>query len=307
MVSHGSELTVTHVDSYFAHIGLPARFQRDQHPSLDAAFLSAIQAHHLCRIPYENVALHYSRAPSISLDVLDIYRKFIENGRGGYCMENNIFLFHVLRVLGFQVYLTGARLYRDASIPTPGWSGWEHAVNIVTLENDAKYVVDVGYGGDGPTVPLPLTTDVVSQNIGTQELRLLYGSVPGLSDKRRDLWTYQFRNGADQTWKPAYAFSEFEFFQRDFEVMSFYTSQSPSCFLTSHFLAIRFLRKGEEVYGKMILDQDKLKENLGGKSILVAKFQHEQERVRILHEHFDIDLTEDEKSAIAGKKSALIC
>ena len=39
-------------------------------------------------------------------------------------MENNIFLSHVLRVLGFQVYLTGARLYRDASSPTPGWSGW---------------------------------------------------------------------------------------------------------------------------------------------------------------------------------------
>lgn len=179
-------------------------------------------------------------------------------------------------------------------------------MNIVTLENGAKYVVDVGYGGDGPTVPLPLTADVVSQNIGTQELRLRYGSVSGLSDNQRDLWTYQFRNGADQPWKPAYAFSEFEFFQRDFEVMSFYTSSSPSCFLTSHLLAIRFLRKGEEVYGKMVLDQDKLKENLGGKSVLVATLQHERDRVRALHDHFDIDLTEDEGCAIAGKKSALI-
>lgn len=178
-------------------------------------------------------------------------------------------------------------------------------MNIVTLANGAKYVVDVGYGGDGPTIPLPLTADIVAQNIGTQELRLLYGGAPGLSDNQRDLWTYQFRNDINQSWKPAYAFFEIEFFLRDFEVMSFYTSQSTSCFLTSHFLAIRFLRNDEEVYGKMILDQDKLKENLGGKSVLVAQLQNEQDRVRALHDHFDIDLTEDEKSAIAGKKSAL--
>ncbi|CAG8109101.1 unnamed protein product [Penicillium salamii] len=306
MAAHSSKLTVEHVDQYFAHIQLPTQFQRIQNPSLDATLLSAIQASHLCRIPYENVALHYNQTPSISLDVLDIYQKFVERGRGGYCMENNIFLHHVLRVLGFQVFLTGARLYRDASSATPGWSGWEHAVNIVTLEDGAKYLVDVGYGGDGPTVPLPLTADVVTPNIGTQELRLLYGSMPGIADNQRDIWTYQFRNGPDQPWKSGYAFHELEFFQQDFEVMNFFTSQSPSCFLTARLLVIRFLSNEKGVYGKMILDQEKLKENLGGKSVLISTFQNEEERVGALRDRFDIHLTDVEAKAIFGKTSALV-
>ncbi|KAJ5584192.1 arylamine N-acetyltransferase 1 [Penicillium hispanicum] len=305
MASFNSGLTVDQVDEYLTYIQLPAQFQRNQNPRLELDFLAAIQAHHICRIPYENVALHYSQNPSISLDVVEIYHKFVVRGRGGYCMENNIFLYHVLCILGFQVYLTGARLYRETSHPTSGWSGWEHAVNIVTLKSGVQYMVDVGYGGDGPTIPLPLITDTVTPNIGTQELRLLYGNVPGLSDRRKDLWTYQFRNNVDHPWKPAYAFFEIEFFQRDFEVMNFYTSRSASCFLTSHLLVVRFLRKEGKVYGKMILDQEKVKENQGGKNVLIKTCETENERIEALRDHFDINLTETEKHAISGKDSAI--
>lgn len=118
-----SGLTTEQVKQYFAHIQLPERFRNEDHP-LDVDLLSSIQAHHLCRIPYENLALHYSPNPSISLDVRDIYQKFVERHRGGYCMENNIFLHHILRALGFQVYMTGARLFRQEDNPNPGWSGW---------------------------------------------------------------------------------------------------------------------------------------------------------------------------------------
>lgn len=178
-------------------------------------------------------------------------------------------------------------------------------MNIVTLKSGVQYMVDVGYGGDGPTIPLPLTADMVTPNIGTQELRLLYGNVPGLSDRRKDIWTYQFRNSVDQPWKPAYAFFEIEFFRQDFEVMNFYTSRSASCFLTSRLLVIRFLRKERKVYGKIILDQEKVKENQGGKTVLIKTCQTENERIRALRDHFDINLTETEKRAIFGKDSAI--
>lgn len=124
MSNSNTGLAANHVDEYFIHIQLPPQFRRDRNPKLDRNMLAAIQAHHVSHIPYDNIALHYSQNPSISLNVLDIYHKFVEKGRGGYCMENNIFLCHVLRTLGFEVYLAGARLYRDANSPTPGWSGW---------------------------------------------------------------------------------------------------------------------------------------------------------------------------------------
>ncbi|RAH49743.1 cysteine proteinase [Aspergillus brunneoviolaceus CBS 621.78] len=140
---------------------------RNAQPDLET--FSIIQAHHLSQIPYENLELHYSKAPRISLDVTDIYHKFVVAGRGGYCMEHNRFLCHVLRFLGFQVHLTGARLHRDATTSAPG----EHAVNIVTLSDQTQYLVDVGYGDDGSIFPVPLAvTGVTLPNLDIQELRL---------------------------------------------------------------------------------------------------------------------------------------
>ena len=39
-------------------------------------------------------------------------------------------------------------------------------VNIVTLADGSKYVLDVGFGADGATRPLPLVEGKVSQGIG---------------------------------------------------------------------------------------------------------------------------------------------
>ena len=88
--------------------------------------------------------------------------------------------------------------------------------------------------------------------------------------------------------------------------MNFYTSRNASCFLTSRLLVIRFLRKEGKVYGKIILDQEKLKENQGGKTVLIKTCQTENERIRALRDHFDINLTETEKRAISGKDSAIV-
>ncbi|KAF9885329.1 DUF1279 super [Aspergillus nanangensis] len=289
-----SDLGPDQINQYFAHIQLPSEFQGR---GLNLEFLSVIHTHHISRIPYENVALHYSKTPGISLNIAEIYDKFVVKGRGGYCMEHNIFLCHVLRFLGFQVYLTGARLHRDANSSAPGWSGWEHAVNIVTLSNKAQYLVDVGYGGDGPTIPVPLDAACMPMpNLGTQELRLLHGSAPGLSDGcgQDNLWTYQLQNGPDQPWRSGYSFYEIEFFPRDFEVINFYTSQSPAGVLTNRVLVIRFLREQGRICGKVVLNQNEVKKNIG-----------EEERVKILRDYFGIDLTREEQDAIVGRKSAL--
>ncbi|RAH73962.1 arylamine N-acetyltransferase family protein [Aspergillus aculeatinus CBS 121060] len=308
MMDSSSALNPEQVEQYFAHIGLPMRdlLMRNAQPDLET--LSIIQAHHLSRIPFENLELHYSKAPRISLDVTDIYHKFIVAERGGYCMEHNLFLCHVLRFLGFQVHLTGARLHRDATTSAPGWSGWEHAVNIVTLDDQAQYLVDVGYGGDGPIVPVPLAvTGVTLPNLGIQELRLSYESVPGLSSRPdQKLWTYQIRNGADRAWRPCYAFSDLEFHPRDLEVMNFYTSQFPGSFLTTRVLAIRFLARDGHIYGKVVLDQDKVKVNTGGKSVLVQTCVTEAERVEVLRERFGVVLAQEQQQAMLGRNSAII-
>lgn len=124
-----SALSADKVDNYLRHIQLPHRYWPQQSPSLNLDLLSALQAYHLSKIPYENLALHYTKDVNISLNVNDIYHKFVDKQRGGYCMENNIFFYHVLRFFGFQVFLTGARLHRTGDGNPTGWTGWWEPIN----------------------------------------------------------------------------------------------------------------------------------------------------------------------------------
>lgn len=180
----------------------------------------------------------------------------------------------------------------------------EHSVNIITIDG-IKYMSDVGYGGDGPIMPLPLTKDTITPNIGTQEMRLLYGSMPGLVEGHANLWTFQFRNSVEKPWRSGYGFYEVEYFQRDFEIQSFYCSQNAACSLTFNLLVIRFLRHEGKVYGKVTLEQNKVKENLGRKSVLVLTCETEQERQKVLCDRFGIVFTEEERSGIVGRATAL--
>jgi arylamine N-acetyltransferase len=55
----------------------------------------------------------------LSLDPEDLFRKIVENGRGGYCMEVSAFFGTVLRSLGFRLYSAGARVKGPS-----GYKGW---------------------------------------------------------------------------------------------------------------------------------------------------------------------------------------
>ena len=185
-----------------------------------------------------------------------------------------------------------------------------HIVNIVTLPSGEKYMLDVGFGGDGATKPLPLIHGHALHNMGTQEIRLIRDHIP-LQTYRTDstrLWIYQYRNNADLEWNSFYAFAEFEFFHDDFEVMNWYTGCSPESFQKKIPMVVRFLRKrkegaeewNEEVYGKRMLVHGVVKENLGGRTSVVKECVTEDERVDALKEWFGITFSEVERNGIRG-------
>ncbi|OJJ46452.1 hypothetical protein ASPZODRAFT_25560 [Penicilliopsis zonata CBS 506.65] len=286
--------TPAQLDAYLEYIDIPLEFRRrtadgqDEWPPRDLSFLTALHTHHISAIPYENLALHYSINKRISLDAQHLLRKCTRNGRGGYCMETTLLFTDILRSLGFTVYPTGARIrYRVDGVPQGDYSGWVHVVNIVSLPC-GRYVVDSGFGGDGPIAPLPLTPGVVTANIGTQEIRLAHDYLPGQISQTESQknWIYQYRNSTEQEWNSFYAFTETEFQRADFEVMNFFTSQSPDSFQRFTVLVVRFLRRGQEIYGKRMLVNGDVKENLGGKTQLVRRCQSEEERVASLSADF---------------------
>jgi arylamine N-acetyltransferase len=113
------------IDDYFSYISFPVTNFNITPNSASTGeglvFLSALQKYQLSRVPFENLALHYSKERHISLDQQDLFEKIVasKNGRGGYCMENNAFFGTVLKTLGFEVIPTGARVLLSG-----GSGGW---------------------------------------------------------------------------------------------------------------------------------------------------------------------------------------
>lgn len=176
----------------------------------------------------------------------------------------------------------------------------------MTLPNGDRYMVDVGFGGDGATKPLPMTPGHVTQNLGPQEIRLVRDFIPTQTrqdDEARKLWIYQYRNGTEQEWNSFYAFPDVEFLPQDFEVMNCYTSTSlaETNFQTRRVLVVRFLRSGEEIVGKVMLVNGEVKRNDGGRTKVVFDCKTEAERVGALRKYFDIVLTDEEIAGIKGR------
>lgn len=188
-------------------------------------------------------------------------------------------------------------------------------MNIVTLEDGTRWSIDVGFGGDGATRPLPLMEGHITRNLGTQDIRFIRDYIPGQTERtpERKLWTYQYRNSEDKPWNSFYAFSDqVEFLWPDYNIMNWYTGSSPESFQTFTVLVVKFLRrlKAEssqeyEIYGKRTLASGTVKENLGGKSKIIKECANEEERVEALRQWFGIELTKQEKDAIRGFKTEL--
>lgn len=180
-------------------------------------------------------------------------------------------------------------------------------------------MVDVGFGGDGATKPVPMISGLAVSNLGPQEIRLVHDHIPDSTDKteRAKLWIYQYRNGQDRPWNSFYAFSELEFFQQDFEIMNWFTGSSPESFQTYRMVIVKFLRRRkstgsqgeegeEEIYGKRMLVNGTVKENLGGRTQVVEECKTEVERVAALMRWFSITLSEEESNAIRGHCTELV-
>jgi arylamine N-acetyltransferase len=306
-----SAYTREQINQFLHYIQLPSEHH---HVAPSLALLKTLHTYMLAAVPYENLAIHYSASHAVNLDPQHLFRKIVvdRRGRGGYCMENAILYNHMLVGLGFDSYLAGARTrIRDGGIPKGDFPGWVHSVSIVEIDGH-KYYVDVAFGGDCAIQPIPLVEGLVHQNIGAQQIRLVRDWVPTQTKRTEDakLWIYQYRNGADKEWNPFHCFTLVEFMPMDWEVVNTFTSTSPQSWQTKTVIGIKFLRRTrddgeEEIYGKRLLVDSLVKENLGGRTTVILECKTDEERVAALEKYFDIKLTEEDKNGIKGWRTAL--
>jgi arylamine N-acetyltransferase len=115
------------IEAYEKHVNLPRQYRSSSKPDHTLDYLTALHIHQVSTVPYENLLVHYSKEHTVSLDAQILFDKIVTNGRGrgGYCLEIAVFFNHVLRALGFNSYIVGARgrLIIDGAVQG-GYVGW---------------------------------------------------------------------------------------------------------------------------------------------------------------------------------------
>jgi arylamine N-acetyltransferase len=306
--------TQSQLSRYITHI-LPPSFTlstlKVDIKSNPLATLSQLQLHHLSKVPWGNIAMHYSAHKTLSLDTEALFVKIVERGMGGYCMENNLFFATVLRSLGYELYITGGRVSNavESNGKDPdGFGGWEHMVILVRIDG-ATYHVDVGFGSQGSLTPLLLKEGEMREGVPGNWVRLSRRCI-AQNTSGQVMWVLETRNESVGVWKAGYCFSELEFLEEDFRNLNYRTHRDPTSWFTYTLVVTRVLLGGEEdagegaggrAVGTVTLVNGSVNRRIGGgKSEVLQEFKSEGERVLALEKWFGVKLREDEMNGIVG-------
>ncbi|KAK4119052.1 cysteine proteinase [Parathielavia appendiculata] len=216
-------------------------------------------------------------------------------------MEVNAFFAAVLRGLGFTLFSVGGR------VKTPsGYTGWDHMVNLVTIQGQ-RYLVDVGFGSNGPPHPVPLEDGHEFTGIAPMRGRLQYRKLEEHSEPNQRVWLLSTQENEDAPWMDRYHFVEIEFMPGDFEVMNLRTMTTPQSFFVQSVMCMRTIpdEKKEKSVGLLILHRDYVKRRMGLVSEIIEQLESEEQRVKALERYFGIVLSPEEQKGIRGLASEL--
>ena len=120
--------TQEQASQFLTYIDIPKKYRLENNPARDYDFLKALHVHMITAVPYENLLLHYSQGRKVDISPQTIFNKIVgggARGRGGYCMENSVFFFLMLKALGFRVYPVGVKVKpRVNGVPAGDYGGW---------------------------------------------------------------------------------------------------------------------------------------------------------------------------------------
>jgi N-hydroxyarylamine O-acetyltransferase len=204
------------LDAYFARIGFVGK------PTATLNTLQRLQALHTKAITFENLD-PLMRRP-VSLELPDLFKKFVEQRRGGYCYEQNIFFQSVLQEIGFTVSgLVAFSLWRR---PPSACGPRIHMVLQVNL-TEGRFIVDVGFGRLTLTTPLQLVPGI-EQPTTLETFRLM-----PIDDE------FQVQVKLKNGWVAVYQLSLQEASASDYAVYNWFTSTNPDVVFTTHLMAAR--------------------------------------------------------------------
>ena len=181
-------------------------FRGELRPSAEC--LRALHLAHATHIPFENIDVLLGRG--IRLDLESLWRKLVEERRGGYCFEQNTLFAAVLEEIGFTVTRLAARVRLGAK----GVTARNHMLLAVEAEG-VRWLADVGFGGEGLLYPIAWRPGETAAHFGWR-YRLM-----------EEVAGYSLQAGQGGGWLDLYSFSMEPQYAIDYEVANYYTSTCP--------------------------------------------------------------------------------
>ena len=191
------------LNAYLARVGIA---ETPSEPSPETlAQLQLAQAQH---IPFENMDPLTGKVPNLEPGAL--WRKLIEQRRGGYCFEVNALFGMALSALGFEAMPIMARVRNGA----PRGGPRSHRAFIVSFAGES-YLADCGFGGGAPFTPVQLDRTEPQEIMG-ETYRI-----------RRDAETQEevLERQVQEGWYGLYGFERSPAFEPDFEAANFVTAR----------------------------------------------------------------------------------
>ncbi len=205
------------LDAYFARIAYSG--PRDATLST----LTAVHTAHAVAIPFENLDILLGRGVDLDLPALE--KKLVVGRRGGYCFEQNTLLRAVLEELGFAVTPLAARVRAGATAARPR----THKLLSVDLGN-GSFIADVGFGSDGPVVPLPLVE-------GRETWLGGFGHRFRREGRAGETWVLE--GNSEGSWDDHYAFTLEPQLPVDYVMANHFTSTFPASPFVNNLIAQR--------------------------------------------------------------------
>ncbi|PLX69515.1 MAG: arylamine N-acetyltransferase [Denitrovibrio sp.] len=203
-------------DAYFKRLGIdPSK------PSLE--LVNDLIREHIAQFSFNSISVLLKH--HVSLEISDIYKKIVLEGRGGYCFEHNRLMHDVLASLGFKVRLLVAKVINNTDIDSPR----THRVTLLEWEGE-NYLVDVGFGPKGLRGAIKIENGFESaQNMASYRISI---------NKYND---YQLEIATDDGYFSLYMFNFHRYTEADCIMGNFYSYMHPNAVFVNNLVLSRIL------------------------------------------------------------------
>lgn len=160
----------------------------------------------------------------LPLDLEEILKRFIDEKTGGYCFEHNKIMYEILKLYGFEVTSTLARVLHNKKDIMPPKT---HHFNILNYQGE-EYLVDVGFGNMSPSKPIKFSNIPIKATLETSYVI-----------KPLENGVYELQTLTNNTPFTLYSFELQNYHESDFELGHFYSHKHPKApFVRNLFLCL---------------------------------------------------------------------